>query len=152
PVSAVMFLRLRHLRYYAPSFHRHRVNARPPLGFGHSRLISEPLEERQLMAVVAELPFFPDPSAALLGERLIVPGDDPSDIAVDTRTRPDHLTVKFYQTLDVTGGATGLHSASNPANWQLLSGDADVSYLIANIEVAGDTATLHLQGPLSAGT
>lgn len=110
------------------------------------RLAGELLEERRMMSVTP----LPGP-IPFRAEGVIIPGQEAALETGGIYSRPDQVVVDFTMPIGVAGGATGVHSGLNLANWGLMRGDADVSHLIESVEINGDKATLHFKGPLGVG-
>lgn len=51
------------------------------------------------------------------------------------------LTVVFSEAMKTQGGATGLHSVTNPANWQLIREGVDISPWISRVTYSTDPIT-----------
>lgn len=61
------------------------------------------------------------------------------------------LSVSFSLPVSTDGGTSGLHSVTNPANWQLWRGSTNVSDLIVGVTYQDGRATIEFSVPLQTG-
>ncbi len=123
----------------------------------------EALEERRMLSVTlgnsslefpssSFYPYFPYPFSSELTAQDFQVASSQQNGRGSVLFSPDRILVTFSGDADTTDGAAGLHSITNPANWQLFRDGKDANSLLTSIDFSSShVATLHLSSPLGPG-